>query len=59
MEFLDFMLKGNYKKFYNDLKVIGQKNKKNPTIMFIVGKKKTANNIKILRIAKIFLFPFT
>ncbi len=35
MEFLDFMLKGNYKKFYQDLKVIGKKKGKSPTIMFI------------------------
>ena len=35
MEFLDFMLKGNYKKFYQDLKVIGKNKGKNPTIMFI------------------------
>ncbi len=35
MEFLDFMLKGNYKKFYQDLKKIGEKNGKSPFIMFI------------------------
>ena len=35
MEFLDFMLKGNYKKFYGDLKVISKKNGKSPTFMFI------------------------
>ena len=35
MEFLDFMLKGNYKKFYEDLKIIGKNKKKSSTIMFI------------------------
>ena len=36
MEFLNFILKGNYKNFYQNLKKIGEKNKKNPTAMFMV-----------------------
>lgn len=35
MEFLDFMLKGNYKKFYQNLKEIGNKNGKNASLMFV------------------------
>ncbi len=35
MEFLDFMLKGNYKRFYNNLKELSKKNKKSPMMMFI------------------------
>lgn len=34
MEFLGFILKGNYKRFYENLKVVGKKNNKNPAIMF-------------------------
>lgn len=35
LEFLDFMLKGNYKKFYQSLKEISKKNGKNPSLMFV------------------------
>lgn len=35
MEFLDFMLRGNYKKFYQSLKAIGEKNGKKPSLMFV------------------------
>ena len=35
MEFLTFALKGNYKRFYNNLKELSKKNGKNPTLMFI------------------------
>lgn len=34
MEFLDFLLKGNYKRFYSNLKEIGAKTNKNPFLMF-------------------------
>lgn len=35
MEFLDFMLKGNYKKFYQNLKEISNRNGKSASLMFI------------------------
>lgn len=35
MEFLTFALKGNYKRFYNNLKELSKKNGKSPTLMFI------------------------
>lgn len=34
MEFLDFLLKGNYARFYNNLKEISKQNKKSPILMF-------------------------
>ena len=34
-EFLSFALKGNGKRFYENLKVVSEKNKKSPTWMFI------------------------
>lgn len=35
MEFISFLLKGNYKRFYDNLKKIGEKEKKSPALMFI------------------------
>lgn len=35
MEFISFLLKGNYKRFYDNLKEIGSKNKKRPFLMFL------------------------
>lgn len=35
MEFLTFALKGNYKRFYNNLKEVSKKNGKSPVLMFI------------------------
>lgn len=34
MEFLDFLLKGNYGRFYNNLKEISKENGKSPVLMF-------------------------
>ena len=35
MEFLTFALKGNYKRFYENLKEVGKETGKNPTLMFM------------------------
>ena len=35
MEFLSFALKGNYKRFYENLKKVSEKTGKNPTLMFL------------------------
>lgn len=35
MEFIDFLLKGNYKRFYENLKEIGKEKHKSPFLMFV------------------------
>ena len=35
MEFLSFALRGNYKRFYENLKKVSEKNKKSPALMFV------------------------